>query len=68
MRCMPGLLKSASCTIELPAKISPVVAYAVAVVKGAKHPAAAQKFVAGLLKGDGRAALQKAGFSLPHGV
>src|SRR3954464_492614 len=40
--------------IELPAELKPQVAYGVAVVKGAKHPEAARKFVAGLLRGDGR--------------
>ena len=54
--------------IELPAAVSPEVSYGVAVVKGAKHPAAARKFVAGLFRGAGHDALAKAGFSFPHGV
>jgi molybdate transport system substrate-binding protein len=48
--------------IPLPAKLQPTVAYGVAVVKGAKHPAQARKFIAGLLHGDGAQALQSAGF------
>jgi molybdate transport system substrate-binding protein len=59
-----GLLKA----IELPADISPEVAYGVAVVKGAKHPEAAQKFIDGLIDGAGHDALQQAGFSFPDGV
>jgi molybdate transport system substrate-binding protein len=54
--------------IELPKNISPVVSYAVAIVKGAKHPDAAKKFVDGLIDGAGKDALQKAGFSFPNGV
>jgi molybdate transport system substrate-binding protein len=48
--------------IDLPAGLKPQVAYGVAVVKGAKHPAQAQQFVDGLLRGAGRAALDRAGF------
>jgi molybdate transport system substrate-binding protein len=51
--------------IELPASLQPRVAYAVAVVKGAKHPQQAQAFIAGLLKGAGASALQQAGFEPP---
>jgi molybdate transport system substrate-binding protein len=54
--------------IELPASASPVVAYAVAVVKGAKHPGDARKFVNSLMSGRGREALKHAGFSFPDGV
>jgi molybdate transport system substrate-binding protein len=57
--------KGALTAIELPADISPEVAYGVAVVKGAKHPEAAQKFVDGLLDGAGHDALEAAGFSFP---
>ena len=51
--------------IELPAKLQPEVAYGVAIVKGAPNHGAAEDFVDGLLKGDGAAALAKAGFEPP---
>jgi molybdate transport system substrate-binding protein len=51
--------------IELPAKLQPTVAYGVAVVKGARHPAQARAFIAGLLDGDGAQALKAAGFLAP---
>jgi molybdate transport system substrate-binding protein len=51
--------------IELPDALQPTVAYGVAVVKGAKHPAAARKFIAGLLDGRGAQALEAAGFLPP---
>jgi molybdate transport system substrate-binding protein len=51
--------------IELPAALQPQVAYAAAVVTGAPHPAAARRFVAGLLRGVGAAALRAAGFAPP---
>jgi molybdate transport system substrate-binding protein len=51
--------------IELPAALQPAVAYGVAIVRGAAHRRAAQAFVAGLLDGDGAAALRRAGFGLP---
>jgi molybdate transport system substrate-binding protein len=51
--------------IELPASLQPKVAYAAAVVKGTKHHDAAVKYVAGLVTGDGRAALARAGFDPP---
>ncbi len=54
--------------IELPRDVSPEVSYAVAVVTGARHPAAARRFVDGLFHGAGRDALARAGFSLPNGV
>jgi molybdate transport system substrate-binding protein len=50
--------------IELPATLQPTVAYGVAIVRGAAHRRAAQTFVAGLLDGDGAAALRRAGFGL----
>lgn len=53
--------------IELPPSLQPSVAYGVAVVEGAKHPAAARRFVAGLLRGSGAAALREAGFEPPPG-
>ena len=51
--------------IELPDSLQPTVAYGVAVVRDAKHADAAQAFVDGLLDGDGRAALDAAGFEPP---
>jgi molybdate transport system substrate-binding protein len=54
--------------IDLPADLKPRVAYGVAVVKGAKHPELARKFVAGLLNGPGRKALDAAGFLPPPGT
>ena len=51
--------------IALPASLQPRVQYGVAVVRGAKHPAAAQKFVAGLLAGKGAQDLRAAGFEKP---
>ncbi|MEA2458648.1 MAG: molybdate transport system substrate-binding protein [Thermoleophilaceae bacterium] len=51
--------------IELPASLQPKVAYAAAVVKGTKHHDAAVKYAAGLVTGDGRAALARAGFDPP---
>jgi molybdate transport system substrate-binding protein len=51
--------------IDLPSSAQPTVAYGVAVVKGAKHPEAAKRFIDGLLHGDGQQALQAAGFLPP---
>jgi molybdate transport system substrate-binding protein len=51
--------------IELPAELEPSVAYAAAVVDGAKHPAAAQRFIDGLVHGAGQDALRAAGFAPP---
>lgn len=51
--------------LELPARLQPQVAYAIAVVKGAKNPEGAREFVAGLLEGDGADALRAAGFEPP---
>ena len=51
--------------IELPDRLQPTVAYGVAVVKGAKHPAQARAFIAGLLHGAGAQALEDAGFLPP---
>jgi molybdate transport system substrate-binding protein len=61
VRATKGELKA----IELPADASPEVAYGVAIVKGAKHHAAAQAFVDGLLDGAGHDALERAGFGVP---
>jgi molybdate transport system substrate-binding protein len=51
--------------IELPDSLQPTVAYGVAVVKGAKHPEEAKKFIAGLLDGAGADELEAAGFQPP---
>jgi molybdate transport system substrate-binding protein len=51
--------------IALPDSLQPTVAYGAAVVKGAKHGAAANSFVVGLTKSDGRKALDAAGFLPP---
>jgi len=51
--------------IPLPSSLRPKVAYGVAVVKGAGHPAQARQFVAGLLNGLGRVGLANAGFLPP---
>lgn len=51
--------------IELPAALQPSVAYGVAIVAGAPHARAAQRFVRGLLHGDGAADLRAAGFEPP---
>jgi molybdate transport system substrate-binding protein len=63
VRATGGRLKA----IELSDDVQPAVAYGVAVVKGAKHPEEAKKFVAGLLDGAGAQALQDAGFEPPPG-
>jgi molybdate transport system substrate-binding protein len=51
--------------IELPRSASPTVAYGIAVVKGAKHPQAASRFVAGLLSPSGQHVLRADGFAPP---
>ena len=51
--------------IDLPARLRPSASYAVAVVRGAEHPAEAKRFIAGLLDGDGQRALLDAGFEPP---
>lgn len=51
--------------LELPKSLQPTVAYAVAVVKGSKHPKEARDFIAGLLSGAGQKALNTAGFEPP---
>ena len=56
-----GALKA----VDLPARIEPDVAYGAAVVTGASNPDGAQKFIDGLLHGDGAAALSDAGFGPP---
>lgn len=51
--------------IPLSPALQPSVAYGAAVVDGAAHPAAARRFVAGLLRGAGARALRAAGFEPP---
>ena len=51
--------------IGLPAAVQPQVAYAAAVVRGAKHASAARRFIAGLLHGAGQRDLRAAGFEPP---
>jgi molybdate transport system substrate-binding protein len=52
--------------IRLDSELEPHVAYAIAVVRDTGNDAAAERFVDGLLAGDGRSALRRAGFGLPH--
>ncbi len=61
VRATDGKLKA----IELPESLQPAVAYGVAIVKGAKNEDAAKTFVDGLLDGDGKQALDEAGFEPP---
>jgi molybdate transport system substrate-binding protein len=61
VRAADGRLRA----IDLPADVQPQVSYGVAVVKGAKHPEQAKRFVDGLLSGDGRRRLEAAGFLPP---
>jgi molybdate transport system substrate-binding protein len=51
--------------IQLPADLQPNVAYAAAVVTGAKNPDGARAFIQGLLGGDGATELEEAGFKPP---
>jgi molybdate transport system substrate-binding protein len=57
--------RGALAAIAIPAALQPVVAYAAAVVLGDAHPAQARAFIAGLLRGSGRADLLRAGFLPP---
>jgi molybdate transport system substrate-binding protein len=61
VRAADGKLRA----IALPARLRPKVAYGVAVVTGAEHPALAQRFVDGLVEGKGQQALRAAGFLPP---
>lgn len=54
--------KGALRAIPLPQSLQPVVAYGVAVLKDAPHPAQARAFISGLLSGSGRTDLLRAGF------
>jgi molybdate transport system substrate-binding protein len=51
--------------IRLPPSLQPVVAYGVVVVNGTKHRTQAEQFIAGLLAGEGRSNLMRAGFLPP---
>jgi molybdate transport system substrate-binding protein len=53
--------------IPLPPALRPDVAYAATVVRGAPHPSLARAFIAGLIGGQGRAALLRTGFLAPPG-
>ncbi|HEX4689348.1 MAG TPA: molybdate ABC transporter substrate-binding protein [Solirubrobacteraceae bacterium] len=53
--------------IELPRDASPTVAYGIAVVNGAKHPANAKRFVDGVMGSKGQQVLKAAGFEPPPG-
>lgn len=53
--------------IELPPRLRPQVAYGAAAVEDADNPEGARQFIAGLLEGDGAAALRAAGFGPPPG-
>ncbi len=57
--------KGALKAIALPSSLEPVVAYGIAIVKGAAHRAQAQQFINGLLIGRGHDDLLKAGFLPP---
>jgi molybdate transport system substrate-binding protein len=57
---------SALRAIPLPDRLGPRVTYAAAVVSGTRHPEAARRFRAGLVSGDGQAALRAAGFLPPR--
>ena len=61
VRATDGKLKE----IELPDTLQPTVAYGAAVVKGTEHEDTAKAFIDGLLDGDGKAALDAAGFEPP---
>src|SRR4051812_25973488 len=51
--------------VDLPAELDPNVSYGIAIVKGAKNPDAAKKFVGGLMTGEGAQILGDAGFAKP---
>jgi molybdate transport system substrate-binding protein len=53
--------------VDLPQDASPVVAYGIAIVKGAKHPQAAKEFVDGIMGAKGQHVLEAAGFAPPPG-
>lgn len=51
--------------IDLPARLQPKVAYGIAIVKGSPHASEAQRFINGLLSGQGRGDLLADGFLPP---
>ncbi|HKG35898.1 MAG TPA: molybdate ABC transporter substrate-binding protein [Solirubrobacterales bacterium] len=51
--------------VRLPESLEPVVSYGIAGVRDAPHPELAQRFVAGLLEGQGAETLRQAGFLPP---
>ncbi len=51
--------------VPLPPSLQPTVRYGIATVDGSPDPAAARRFVAGLLTPPGRRLLRQAGFGLP---
>jgi molybdate transport system substrate-binding protein len=51
--------------VRLPERLQPEVAYAAAVVRDSSQPAAARRYLDGLLSGAGAAALKRAGFLPP---
>ena len=53
-------------SVALPPELRPAVAYAGAVVAGARNPEAARRFLDGLVRGDCRRALTAAGFGPPR--
>ena len=52
--------------VELPDDLQPVVNYGAAVVRGARPPDAARRYVEGLTRGDGARILREAGFEAPR--
>ncbi|HET6998985.1 MAG TPA: molybdate ABC transporter substrate-binding protein [Solirubrobacterales bacterium] len=52
-------------TIALPERLQPDVAYAAAVIAKSEHKAEAERFVEGLIEGDGAEDLRRAGFLPP---
>lgn len=52
-------------TVRLPERLQPEVAYGAAVVRDSTHPAAARRYLAGLLAGQGAVDLRRAGFLPP---
>jgi len=57
----PGALRA----ITLPSSLQPSILYAAAIVRGSRHRAQAQAFIAGLLAGSGRVDLLRSGFLPP---
>jgi molybdate transport system substrate-binding protein len=52
-------------TIAIPPRLQPDIAYAVGVGGDSEHPSLARRYVAGMLRGAGAAALREAGFLPP---